>query len=105
MDCLGSSSAEKDMGLMLDSKLNTSLKWAQGTQKANSILDCISSHVKSSLKEVIISLCSELIRWHLEYCAHFLGPQHDNSNDKLEQVQWRAIKIVRGWSTCPAARI
>ena len=103
IDWLGSSSTEEDLGVMLDSKLNLSLQCAQGAQKANSILGCMNSRIASRLREVII-LCSELIRWHLEYCAHFWDPQYKNSNDKLEQVQWRAIKIVEGWSTCPAAR-
>lgn len=84
MAWLVSSSAEKDLWVMLDSKLNMSLQCAQGAQKVNSILGCINSRIASRFREVIISFCSELITWQLEHCAHFGGPQYKNSNDKLE---------------------
>lgn len=80
----GTALVRRTWWVTLDSKLSLSLQCAQGAQKANSIRGCINSRIASRLRKVIISLYSELIRWCLEYRAHFWGPQYKKSNDKLE---------------------
>ena len=49
--------------------LNISQKYALAGQKANHSLGCIKRGVSSRTREVVIPLCSILVRSHLEYCA------------------------------------
>ncbi|NXD64065.1 ARMC4 protein, partial [Eolophus roseicapillus] len=64
-----SSPAEKDLGVLVDKKLNTSRQCVLAAQKASRILGCIKRSVTSGSKEVILPLYSALVRPHLEYCG------------------------------------
>jgi len=71
---LKGSPEKKDLRVWVDEKLNTSQQCALAAQKANRILGCIKRSMASRSREVILSLCSALVRPHLEYCVQLWSP-------------------------------
>jgi len=82
------------LGVLVDKKLNMTWQCTLAAQKASCILGCIKRSVASRPREVILPLCSALVRPHLESFVQLWSPQYREDVDLLESVQRRATKMI-----------
>ncbi|NXW24238.1 FMN protein, partial [Circaetus pectoralis] len=83
-----SSRAEKNLGILVDEKLDRSQQSELEAQEAYCILGCAKRSLASRLREMILPLYSALVKPHLEYCLQLWGPQHK------KDMTWNAVYIA-----------
>jgi len=92
---LKGSPAEKDLGVLVDEKLELNQQHMLVALKNSSILCCPKRRLASRMREVIVPFCSALMSPHLESCLQTWGPQHNKDVELLEQIQRVAMKMIR----------
>ena len=74
-DLLEMSSVEKDLGGVVDNRLATGSSVPWWPRRPMESWGVLKKSVASRLREVILLICTALVRLHLEYCVHFWAPQ------------------------------
>ncbi|GAB0178423.1 hypothetical protein GRJ2_000307600 [Grus japonensis] len=93
---LESSLADKDLGVLVNTRLNMSRQCALAAKAANDTLGCIRQSNASRSREVILPLYSALVRPRLQLCVQLWAPQYKRDVDRLETVEQRATKMIKG---------
>ncbi|CAM5076373.1 unnamed protein product [Eretmochelys imbricata] len=96
---------EKDLGVLVDHRMTMSRQCDIAVKKANAVLGCSRRGISSRDKEVLVLLYKALVRSHLEYCVQFWSPMFKTDEFKLEQVQRRATRMIRGMENLSYERI
>lgn len=94
-DKLESSPAEKDHGVLVDTKFNMSQQSAFATKKANGIPDSTDSTVASRSREMILLLPSAAL-WEV-LCPGLVSPGQERHG--ATGVQQRTAKMIKGTGT------
>ena len=85
----------------MDGKLDMSQQCALTAKKVNCILGCNKRSMVSRVREVILFLCSVLVRPHLEHCIQMGSSQYRKDVELLEHIQRRATKMIQGMEHFP----
>ena len=87
---------EKDIGVIIDSKLTFEHHIAAKINKANSILGTINKTFEYKDRIIMTTLYKSLVRPHLEYANQIWAPHLVKHVTALENVQHRATKAIPG---------
>ena len=92
---------EKDLGVLVDDKLDFGKHIREIVKKANQRIGLIRRGFDCLDKEMFMNLYPVMIRPLLEYCVQVWSPHKQGDIDLLERVQRRATKIVPALKNLP----
>ena len=90
---LAVTSEEKDLGVLIDDKLNFRSHIKAIVSKANRVLGLIRIGFSCLDKDMFLNLYPVLVRPHLEYCVQVWSPHWQQDIKLVEGVLRRATKI------------
>ena len=93
---LASTMDERDLGVMIDHKMNMSLQCDAAASQVSKTLACIHRCFSRKSQDIILPLYLAFVRLQLKYCIQFWAPQFRTDVEKLERVQRRATRMIRG---------
>ena len=93
---LESSSAEKDLGVLVDTKLTMGQQCTLATKTANRPLGCTIKNFASRSREVNLPLCSALVSSHPECWVLLSAAQYRRDTVTLVRVQTQKGPAYRG---------
>ncbi|RMC06672.1 hypothetical protein DUI87_16111 [Hirundo rustica rustica] len=96
-----SSSQEKDLGMLVDDKLNGTHQQTHVVPKAKRVLGCTKSSAASRVREVSLPLFPALMRPQQQCCIQLWGPQHRKDTDMLEFNNNNSMDKKLGCTTTP----
>ena len=91
---LKANAVEKDLGVMVDSKMKFAEHCNSVVNSANATLGMIKRKITSRNKDIMVRLYKALVRPKLEYCVQVWRPFLKKDVEKLESVQHRATKMI-----------
>ncbi|KAF7243936.1 Hepatic lectin [Varanus komodoensis] len=98
---LESSTCERDLGVLVNCRLNVSQQCDAVVKRVNATFGCIARSVASRSREVLLPLYTTLVCPQLEYCVQFWAPHYRKDIARLESVQRRATRLVAGLQGMP----
>lgn len=89
---LESTSAERDLCMLVDSRLLMSQQCALATKRAKGIQRYIKRSIASKSKEVVLLLYLDFMWPHCEYCMQFWVPQY--KKDVKEIIRKASLYLI-----------
>ena len=93
---IGKTEEEKDIGVIVDSKLKFEKHISEKVNKANSIFAVIRRSFRHLNAETFLPMYKSMVRSQLDYASSIWAPYQKKLVDKIEQVQKRATKQIPG---------
>jgi len=98
MVALAWSTREKDLGVLVDSKLTFSEEISCRIKKANTIMGVIRRTFTYLDQKIFLCLYCSMVRPHLEYASSVWSPMWRKEVTAIERVQRRATRQIPGFS-------
>ena len=92
---------EKDIGVIIDSKLTFEAHINEKVNKANKMAGVIRRAFQFLTPKIFVPLYKSLVRCHLDYAASVWGPYRIKDIEQIESVQRRATKYLPGFKDLP----
>ena len=93
---LDSTEEERDLGVIMTSKLKPTKQCEKAAKMAQTVLSQIARSFHYKDRHVFVKLYKSYVRPHLEFAVQAWSPWTVGDKDTLEKVQRRAIKMVTG---------